>query len=426
MLDNLNKHLSLITEVAVIENSTIPHEYTATELDKLPENWSIVRIREVVRDCFGGGTPSTNHPDYWDGDIPWTTTAIINPEDLFLEKYQRKITEIGLNTSSSHIAPKGSILFGSRVGVGKSVIALFDIAINQDLTALIPNEKIVPEFFVYQIKSSILQSAITEKKRGTTIKGIHRTDLLNLKISLPPLSEQHAITNVLLTVQLAKERTDAVIAATKSLKTAMMKHLFTYGPVPPEEADKVLLKQTEIGQVPEEWNLKSLLEIATLQRGKDLPKQNQIPGPYPIIGSAGIMGYHKEYICEGPGVVTGRSGTIGKLHYIEGPHWPHNTGLYVKDFHGNVPKFIFYLISLVDFKKYSSGVSVPTLNRNFIHNTILPVPSITTQQQIIYILSSIDQKLAVEQSRKEALDTLFISLLNDLMTVKIRVKSVSV
>ena len=146
---------------------------------------------------------------------------------------------------------------------------------------------------------------------------------------------------------------------------------------------------TELGALPKEWGVKTLVDIATLQRGKDLPKQNQIPGPYPIVGSSGIIGCHNRCVCAGPGVITGRSGSIGKLIYVEKDYWPHNTCLYVKDFHANNPKFIYYLLHLLDFKKYATGVSVPTLNRNSIHSALLPIPPLPEQHRIAAVLSAV-------------------------------------
>lgn len=146
---------------------------------------------------------------------------------------------------------------------------------------------------------------------------------------------------------------------------------------------------TELGALPEGWGAKTLVDVATLQRGKDLPKQNQISGPYPIVGSSGIIGRHNRCVCAGPGVITGRSGSIGKLIYVEKDYWPHNTCLYVKDFHANNPKFIYYLLHLLDFKKYATGVSVPTLNRNSIHSALLPTPPLPEQHRIAAVLSAV-------------------------------------
>lgn len=189
-------------------------EMQETEIGLLPAHWRVVRLGEVVTRSFSGGTPSTKIAEYWGGSIPWTTSAIISDDEVFLIKFQRTISGKGLQNSSSKIAPKGSVIVGTRVGVGKAAVATFDIAISQDLTALVLTEDISPLFLAYLFKSDSLKEEIAERTRGTTIKGIPRKDLLNLSIPLPPLPEQREIVRILQVV-------DEKIRAEEARKTAL-------------------------------------------------------------------------------------------------------------------------------------------------------------------------------------------------------------
>jgi len=92
-----------------------------------------------------------------------------------------------------------------------------------------------------------------------------------------------------------------------------------------------------------------------LQRGFDLTNSQLKSGVYPVVYSNGINNYHSEYKVKAPGIVTGRSGTIGNVFIIEKDFWPHNTALWVTDFKGNHPKFIYYLILSLQFEKYLAG-----------------------------------------------------------------------
>ena len=111
------------------------------------------------------------------------------------------------------------------------------------------------------------------------------------------------------------------------------------------------------------WAALDLGEFVTLQRGYDLPHSSRKAGSVPIVTSSGVSDTHSEARVSGPGVVTGRYGTIGEVFFIQEDFWPLNTTLFVKDFHGNDPKFVFYMLLKLDLTKFRSGVAVPTLNR---------------------------------------------------------------
>lgn len=139
---------------------------------------------------------------------------------------------------------------------------------------------------------------------------------------------------------------------------------------------------------------KRLGDLITLKRGYDLPENNRILGSYPVISSAGVSGYHNEYKVEGQGVVTGRYGTLGQMYFVEGKYWPHNTALYVKDFKGNDPKYIYYLLNCLGRIRTSDKSAVPGVNRNELHEMFIPaIEDKTTQISVRKVLESIDTKI---------------------------------
>lgn len=137
--------------------------------------------------------------------------------------------------------------------------------------------------------------------------------------------------------------------------------------------------------------------VVTLHRGYDLPKRLRIEGKYPVVSSGGLNGSHREYKVEGPGVVVGREGSAGTVQWEQGNYWPLNTTLYVSDFHGNDPRFVYYMLLAMDLKKYATGTTVPSLNRNHLDNIDVMLPSLNTQLQIVYILDSLDDKIELNQ-----------------------------
>lgn len=242
----------------------------------LPPQWRRETLRDLASDMFGGGTPSTKRPEFWDGKYPWTTTAIIKDDDIYLNHFQRSITDEGIANSSTRIAPRGCVLIGTRVGVGKAVVTAFDIAINQDITVLVPTTEVIPEYLALSLKQHSIQKWFAENKRGSTIKGVPRGDVEGIEILLPSLPEQRVIAHVLRTVQRAKEVTEKVVDAAKKLKQSLMQHLFTYGTIPFEYIGEAQLIDTDIGPSLSKWNKDLLGSFITLQRGFDLPKQNRV------------------------------------------------------------------------------------------------------------------------------------------------------
>lgn len=139
---------------------------------------------------------------------------------------------------------------------------------------------------------------------------------------------------------------------------------------------------------------KRLGSLITLKRGYDLPEKDRVPGPFPVISSAGVSGYHNEYKVNGQGVVTGRYGTLGKMYFVEGKYWPHNTALYVQDFKENDPKYVYYLLSCLGRIQTSDKSAVPGVNRNELHEMAVPViESVRTQIAVRKILEELDKKI---------------------------------
>ena len=142
-----------------------------------------------------------------------------------------------------------------------------------------------------------------------------------------------------------------------------------------------------------EWFETRLGDVLTLQRGFDLPIQDRVSGNIPVIASTGKVGYHNKVAVSGPGVVIGRSGSIGGAQYLDDDFWPLNTTLWVKDFKGNDPYFCYSLLRNIDFKQFNVGSGVPTLNRNHIHPLPVCVPTLSGQCSISKILRSLDDRI---------------------------------
>ena len=170
------------------------------------------------------------------------------------------------------------------------------------------------------------------------------------------------------------------------------------------ESDCVVVQERTLPRIKDEWPEMSLGEVVELKRGYDLPKRDRSPGPVPLVSSSGITDHHAEAKVKGPGVVTGRYGTLGEVFFIPSEFWPLNTTLYVRDFKGNDPRFISYFLRTLDFFAYSDKAAVPGLNRNHLHQEIVRLPSLKEQRAIARVLGALDDRIELNRRMSETLE----------------------
>lgn len=154
------------------------------------------------------------------------------------------------------------------------------------------------------------------------------------------------------------------------------------------------------------WKECKLGDVIELKRGYDLPHGQRSPGPYPIISSSGVTDHHSAAKAKGPGVVTGRYGTLGEVFYVESDYWPLNTSLYVRDFKGNEPRFIYYFLKTLNFGSQNAAGAVPGVNRNHLHAMDVVLPPLPAQKRIAGILSAYDELIENSQRRIKILETM--------------------
>jgi type I restriction enzyme S subunit len=159
-----------------------------------------------------------------------------------------------------------------------------------------------------------------------------------------------------------------------------------------------------------DWQQLRLGDVLTLQRGFDITKKQQRPGPIPVVSSSGISSTHAESRAEGPGVVIGRKGSLGTTFFLHGPFWPHDTTLWVKDFKGNDPFFCYLLLKGLRLSELDAGSSNPTLNRNHVHMLEVATPGVVLQRRIAAVLFAFDQLIEINERRIALLEDLARSL----------------
>ena len=156
------------------------------------------------------------------------------------------------------------------------------------------------------------------------------------------------------------------------------------------------------------WIGTTVGEQATLQRGIDITQKRQTAGPVPVISSGGISSFHNIAAVSGPGVVLGRKGTVGTVFYVESDFWPHDTTLWVKDFHGNDRRFVYYFFRSIarTLCALDVGTANPTLNRNHVHPLQVEWPTLAEQRTIVDILGAIDDKIELNRRMNQTLESM--------------------
>jgi type I restriction enzyme, S subunit len=147
-------------------------------------------------------------------------------------------------------------------------------------------------------------------------------------------------------------------------------------------------------------------DFIELKRGYDLPQAQREHGPFPLVSSSGVTDRHSKAMVRGPGVITGRYGTIGQVFYVTDDFWPLNTTLYVRDFKGNDPKFISYFLRTVDFFSYSDKAAVPGVNRNHLHEAQMAIPNLAKQLEIASFLGVLDDRITLLRDTNATLEAI--------------------
>ena len=172
--------------------------------------------------------------------------------------------------------------------------------------------------------------------------------------------------------------------------------------------------------IPDQWSEMEFEDFATLQRGKDLTRSQFREGTIPVAGSNGVIGYHDTAIAIAPGITVGRSGSVGKVTVYNEDFWPHNTSLYVRDFHGNDPHFAGYLLESLNLTRFKTGASVPTLDRNSFKTLPVLVPPLSEQKKIAHILSTVQRAIEAQERIIQITTELKKALMHKLFTEGLR------
>jgi len=422
----------------------LPEGYKMTELGPLPEEWRVVRLGEVLQLMRNGltyrqernpkGVPVTRIETISEGSINPNKVGYISDLDKSqVEKYR--------------LLP-GDILFShinSEPHLGKTAIYQGNpplILHGMNLLLLRAHPSVSDPYFLFYFLNH-------ERAKGTFIgiaaravgqSSINMGKLRNLPIFLPPLPEQRAIAHVLRTVQEAKEATERVIAALRELKKSLMQHLFTYGPAPVTERERVVLQESEIGPIPAHWQVVRLGEVGKVITGRtpSTARPEYWNGHIPFITPVDLNGMpiriaqrsiteeglkEAKPLPEGA-VLVSCIGYIGKVGVVDSEIAVTNQQINAVIVESSKISNWFLAYAVMRESKllesWARKTTVPILHKTNFERIPIPLPPLDEQRAIAETLRAVDRRIEAEESHKQALDALFRSLLHNLMTAKIR------
>ncbi|OYO31154.1 restriction endonuclease subunit S [Janthinobacterium sp. PC23-8] len=326
---------------------------------------------------------------------PSIRTPNIGRGRLNLEGVNRVSEETYIKWTRRGVPRYRDLIFSREAPVGNIAIIPrgIKVCLGQRTVHIRPNaRKIHPEYLLYLLLGDEIQGRFKSQSNGSTVHHLNLKDIRGLILpTLPSSQEQFRIAEILSTYDDLIENNARRITILKEMARRIYEEWFVNFQFPGHKT--VPLVESELGPVPEGWDVETLDKALVLQRGFDLPAGDRNPGQFPIIAASGVIAYHTEKRADGPGVVTGRSGTIGKVMYVTEDFWPLNTALWVKEFVRVSPLYGFHMLSGIDFSAVVGGAAVPTLNRNHVHAMKIAIPP---EEMVIRFDQAVDplQKLA--------------------------------
>ncbi|NJE13785.1 restriction endonuclease subunit S [Thermococcus sp. LS2] len=413
-----------------------------TPIGEIPEDWEVVRLKDVAKEILTGATPLRSRREFWEnGTIPWLTNEeVMDGKINYIYDTSEKITELALKKTNVKLIPPDSVILSLTASVGKVAINKIPITTNQQFNSFVLNKKkVFPEFLAYYF--------IFAKKRiellggTTTFKFISKSKISNFLLPLPPLPEQRKIAEILRTVDEAIEKTDLAIEKTERLKRGLMTRLLTRG------IGHERFKKTELGEIPEEWRVVRLGDVASsFQYG--LSTKLKDSGRYPVIKMDSILNgkvlpinlkytdldeiTFRKYKLEKGDVLINRTNSyelVGRtgVFMLEGDYVFASYLIRLKPNLNVVdPMFLtLYLIFAGNRLRQlaTRAVSQANINASNLKKFKIPLPPLSEQKQIAEILMTVDRKLELLRQRRERLERVKKGLMKDLLTGRRRVKT---
>ncbi|MCT7551811.1 restriction endonuclease subunit S [Aliarcobacter butzleri] len=368
-------------------------------IDNLPNGWKVEELGNMNLDISDGNYSSLypTQNEFIEKGIPFIRANNIS-KNTIIDEDMRFVSEDKHAILKKGQLKQNDLLFTNRGIIGQVGIVpdkYIGANINAQIVRINSGNKFTNKYLMYCFLKQELKNQMTKLETGSTLKQLPIRQLKKLNIPIPPLQQQEKIVKVLdLTSNLIEKQKELLEKYDLFLKS---KFIEMFG-------DPILN--------PMGWKVVNFEDIMVLQRGYDLPINDRADGNIEVYGSNGVLDYHSEAKVKNGGVITGRSGTLGKVHYTLGDYWPLNTTLFSKDLKGNNIIYLAYFLEMFKVERFSQGAGVPTLNRNLVHKEKTYKVPLELQNKFASIVKKIETIKEKENKKLKQMNDLHNSMMN--------------
>ena len=338
----------------------------------------------------------------------------------------------------------GDLLYsreGTYFGIAAEVPDGYRVCLGQRMVLIRPNtESLHYRFGRYWLNSPLMGSYIHGFRDGSVAERLNLPTIRNLPVLLPPLPEQKSIARVLGALDDKIELNRKMNRTLEAMARAIFKSWFVdFDPVRAkaegrrpagmDDATAALFpdafEDSELGEIPAGWKVVSLGEVLDLAYGKALKAENRREGSIPVYGSNGRVGWHDEHLATGPGIVVGRKGNPGVVKWVDTDFYPIDTTFYVEPKEKDLSlRFLFHMLGSQNLAGLAADSAVPGLNRNFVYQNVVVIPSGEVLHRFEILASQLGAKVHANDQESRTLAALRDTLLPKLMSGEVRVRDI--
>jgi type I restriction enzyme, S subunit len=368
------------------------------------------RVRGTIR--TGPFGSQLHESDYVDDGIP-----VVMPKNIIDGRIDTRdiayIDEATAARLAAHRMKPGDIVYGRRGDIGRRALITAReagwLCGTVCLRISLGDAELDPVFLFYYLGAPDVTAWIQGQAIGATLPNLNTSILRSVSVTFPPLPTQRKIADILSAYDDLIENNTRRIAILEEMAQRLYREWFVHFRYPGHES--VPLVESELGPIPEGWEVKRLGDVLELAYGKALKAEDRTEGSVSVYGSSGIVGKHDSWLVKGPGIIIGRKGNVGSVHWSAGDFFPIDTVFYVKS---DMPlNYLYYLLKEQPF--LNSDAAVPGLNRSqaLSHHFVMPRTCLISMlQDTLEPLFELVQKLqAATVVLREARDFLLPKLL---------------